>query len=188
MFHGTSTRGPSRYACKHEPDEAGNARPGPHVTRHADTLDTHVVRTLLVYLNQPGMSSQLVPDNTERVAELRDQARVLRARLDDLAAAFAEGELTRDQHRAARSSVADKLAGIEAGLADTMATSDAAPLLAVANPDNPSMIEAAWNALSLDAQRAIVGSLMEVTVHGAVNRKAGFNPEDVTITWKTDQS
>lgn len=190
MVHGKTKAGTSRYSCRDR--NTGGARfdgerQGPHVARRADDLDEFVVRALLANLNEPGRADELVPDKSEKVIELRAQAATHRARLDDLAMAFAEGDLTREQHKAGKVRIAEKLAVIETELNDVMATSAAAPLLAVADPADVGPMQAVWDKLDLDAKRAILRSLMEITVYPSTKAGRGtFNAADVTITWKAD--
>lgn len=99
-------------------------------------------------------------------------------RLDVLAEAFAEGEISRAQLRAATKKAnlsLDAVRQLLAGRASTPAIGDL-----VAAPDR----EAAWMDMPLDRQRAVVGTLVTVKLRPAGRGARTFDPTTVRVTLK----
>lgn len=153
-------------------------RSGGHLARQAAETDAFVTGVVVGRLSRPDAVELLATDSVD-VSALHDEARVLRARGEALAVEYAEGAVTVAQMRVVNKTLAAKLADIEAQIASATQTSALADL--VGRDD----VRARWNALSVTRQRAVVDSLMTITVL-PVGRGAGraFDPDSIDIAWK----
>jgi hypothetical protein len=89
---------------------------------------------------------------------LRSEATALRARLDQLATDFADGDLTSSQLRTATSKLRSRIATIEARMADAGRVDVFGPLVRARN------VRKAWEALSTDRQRVVIDALMIIKI------------------------
>ncbi len=121
------------------------------------------------------------------VAADQAEALSLRQRLDDLAGMFAAGTVTGSQLAAGTRQIQERLEAVEARLAASAKGS--AVVSVVATPDPV----AAWRSASLDAQRSIVETLLEVRIlparrgrpRGWVPGMKYFDPDTVAFEWRT---
>lgn len=115
------------------------------------------------------------------MGQLRSQARALRARLDEIAAEFADGSIPASMVRTMTTRTTDRLAAVESLLADAGRVSVLAPLVGAAD------VREVWDGLDLDRRRSVIDLLMTITLHspgmGAHARR--FDPNTVEITWRT---
>lgn len=153
-------------------------RPAGHVGRRVDWVDDYVTRWILERLAMPDAAELLVDQQAPDFEALSTEARALHLRLDEAAAAFAEGEITRDQLRVATEKLRSRIAQINTAMTHTSRAPVLADLIGAAD------IRAAWESRSLDRQRAVVAALVEVTIHRAVTGRKVFDPSSVEISWK----
>lgn len=148
------------------------------VGRRQDWVDEFVSEVIVERLSRPDAADLLVDQDAPDFAVVRAEISALRVRLDGLADAYAVGEIDRDQMRTGTVRLRARLDGLEA----TQAHVSRAPVLAelVGVPD----VRAAWDALNLDRQRAVVEILMTVTLHPGGGGRRTFDPNKVEITWK----
>jgi site-specific DNA recombinase len=150
-----------------------------HVARAAVPVDELVTAVVLERLRQADAASLSAPDTTEDVNELRSEAMALRARLSDADDMFADGELTRVRHERMVARVQDQLAAVESRLANAGRQS---ALGDFATGRDPALV---WNGLAMDRRRAIVDTLLTVTLQATGRRGNVFDPTSVQIGWKT---
>ncbi len=149
-----------------------------HVARAADPLDQFVSALVVGRLSRPDAVELMTPvGNREDAEALRVEAVTLRRRLDDLASAFADGDLTRSQLTTGTERVRGRLAEVEAGMA-AAARGSALGVFAGADPAT------VWDALAVDRRRAVVAELMTVTVLPSGRTGRTFDPEHVSIQWR----
>ncbi|MEU2198729.1 recombinase family protein [Isoptericola sp. NPDC019482] len=152
----------------------------PHLARGRAPIDALVVETIVERLSRPDAVA-LVEDTerVERLREVRGQAAVVRARLDEIAVLFGDGDMTPAQFKAASNTAREKLTALEAQQVTLTGGNVLAGL--VGAPD----VRAAWDALDVDRQRAIVARLLHVTINptGPGNRRT-FQPETITLVWR----
>lgn len=154
-------------------------RAGACVGRRRDWVDDYVTDVVIARLTRPDARDLLADDDRPDVPALREEALALRVRLDDLAAAFADGTIDRGQLRAGSERIRHRLDEIDAA----MSHSSRAPVLAeLVGADD---LRAAWNGMSLERQRAVVQTLMDVVLHPGGGGRRDFDPTKVEITWKT---
>jgi site-specific DNA recombinase len=89
-----------------------------HTSRAAAPVEEWVEEVAIARLSRPDASELLRDDSRPDVAALRSEATALRARLDQLATDFADGDLTSSQLRTATSKLRARITAIEARMAD----------------------------------------------------------------------
>ena len=170
--------GQPSYRC-HIPTRDGRA--GPHVFSKREPVDDYVGRLVVERLSRPDAAG-LVPGKNAGaeagVTALRDEANAVRVRLARLGALYAEGTITEADLTGGRAAGAKRLAEIDAKLAGLGRESVLSPLLAAAD------VQAAWDKLSTDRRRAVVDTLMVVTLHPAGRGARAFSPDIVTVEWR----
>jgi site-specific DNA recombinase len=180
-----ATAGGVRY--KSQPRPAYMCSDGKHVARTADEVDALVNAVVVERLSRPDAVDLLASSARKDTAELHVQTQALRARLDELAALFADGTLNGSQLRTGSQSVRAQLDAVEAEIA--AASSDSVLSGLVGDGD----VQSRWDALDLDRRRAIVDYLMTVTLMRThKGRRKGwrpgesyFDPDSVAIGWRT---
>lgn len=157
------------YACKRRDCFA--------VSRQQSAVDEWVVEHVTARLARPDAAAILARDDQPDVAQLRDDAAALRARLDTLAVEFADGELTPSQMRIATDRLKSKLAAVESQMfnANTHRLFDG--VIGAAD------VRAAFDSLPLDRRRAIVDALVTITVL-PIGKGGAFDPSKIRIDWK----
>lgn len=158
-----------------------------HVMRSQSAVDTAVVAVIHAYLNDPRIIDRLRPvaDISEATTD-RDHAQVLRQRLTVAEADYYEGLINGKQLREATERVEIELQAIAEREAGRFSGNMLGDVLAGADP------AAAFDAATLDRQRAIVDLLLDVTIHrGRRGRPPGWKPgepyadlDTVEIQWK----
>jgi site-specific DNA recombinase len=115
-------------------------------------------------------------EDIDDVAALHSKRSALQARLDELAAMFAEGVIDGSQLRRGTSDLRPQLAGVDMALADLARTSPVAKLKA-----GQGKVEDAWAASTPDIKGKIINELMIVTVNKATRKGPGFDVDRVDI-------
>jgi hypothetical protein len=149
------------------------------VARQAAPVEEFIEKVVIARLSRPDAAGLVVvPEGGPDVGALRAEAAVIRANLDQMAADRALGLITRAQLIAATGQGTARLDQINGQLAEAARENVLAPLIAA---DNAA---AAWAALDLARQRAIITTLMTITI-GSPGRGArrAFDPATVQITW-----
>ena len=146
-----------------------------HVTRRMDLVDEVVVGTILARLALPDALALLTP--TEDVAGLRAEATGLRDRRDSLAAMLADGLLSPSAVRTQAGRITTELNEVERRIDAALGDNPAADLASATD------VVAAWDAMPLESQRAVVRLLARVAVRPA-GKGARFSPEQVAIEWR----
>ena len=150
-----------------------------HTARDAVPVDDLVSRLVVERLSRPDAVALLVDDAAPDAELLREEAQTLRARLDTLAVDFADGSLTGTQLRAATERLRSKLAVVEGAQASVSRAPVLADLAGVRD------VQAVWDGLSFDRKRAVIDTLMLVTIKPEPVRGARhFNPELVQVEWR----
>ncbi len=149
-----------------------------HLSRKSEPVDAYVQELAVRRLQMPDVLAALAEGEGVDTTPLRLEADTLRRRLDDLAADYAEGVLTRTQLHAGTAKLRGRLAEIDAELAEAgrgdvlegFTSAEAVPAL--------------WDELSTDRRRAVIDLLMEVTLHPLGRGVRSFRPESVGIVWR----
>lgn len=149
-----------------------------HGSRSAEPVERFVVSVVLGRLDREDAVLLLHAPVTVDTEQIRQDAQAARARLDALAVDYADGSLTGGQLRTATARLRERIAGLEAQLADAGRLDVLGSLVGSAD------IAAAWANLSLPRQRAVVDTLMTVTLHPPGRGTRTFRSETVDIAWK----
>ncbi|MBD8054126.1 recombinase family protein [Rhodococcus ruber] len=155
---------------------------GAHLGRIADRLDEYVTELTLARLSRDDAAIALGGPAVDAAALQTERAGV-QARLDELAALFADAAIDGSQLRRGSETLRAQLAAIDQRLAEARASSTLADLV-LAGDD----LRAVWERLSVDVQAKVVDVLMTVTILPAPRgRRPGgdyFDPEYIRIDWK----
>jgi DNA invertase Pin-like site-specific DNA recombinase len=149
-----------------------------HLQRLADPIDDFVTEVTLKRLSQPDLAD-LVATERPDVSGLSFEAATLRTRRDQLAEDYAEGTLTRSQLLAGTRRIEARLTQIDTALAD------AAQVTVLAAFIDRGDVRAVWDRLDIDQRRAVIDTLMTVTLHSPGQGARRFRPESVEITWRS---
>jgi hypothetical protein len=141
-------------------------------------VDKYVTDVVAERLSRDDAADLLIDHDRPDVEELRGAARTLRARLEELGAEFASGELPASQLRVINDSIAAKLAAIE------MEIADAGRVSALGNLVGVDDVRAVWDELDLDRRRAVIDALMMITLFSPGRGARVFDPDTVGIGWK----
>jgi len=133
-----------------------------HVSVPVAPMDELVARVVIEKLSRRDAADLIaVPAAGVDVAALRAELVTCRARLEEIATDYEDDKITRSQFLTRTDKRRAKLAAIEAQLAEATERSPLAPLIGADD------VAAAWAALSLGEQRAVISALITVVVQPA---------------------
>jgi hypothetical protein len=146
-------------------------RSGKHVVRVADAVDQLVTKVIIERLSRPDVLDLIVRDTGHDTAPLHARAGALRERLNGLARAYADGGIDARQLWEGSEHARAQLAEVEDQIA---VLSRGSTLTGVADAADPGRV---WATLDLDRRRAIIDTLLEVTILPArKGRRSGWRP------------
>jgi DNA invertase Pin-like site-specific DNA recombinase len=148
-----------------------------HLARAADPIDEFVSAVIVARLRRPDLADLLTVEAPETVT-LHDEARGLRARLDTVAADYADGLLTARQLGKATERIEARLAELNAKIA---AAGRVGALSSVASARDPG---SAWLTLDVAGKQAVARELCTVTLLPASAGRRPFDPATVRIQWR----
>lgn len=158
-------RVPPGYACK----ECFKLR------RNESDVDAYVSELVIGRLSNPAFLAGFDEGDRAAETEARDAIAAIDARLEIAADQFADDVITGDQMRR----ISERLRADRARW-ETVVT-DALPRTLPAMIAGPNPAER-WESASLEARRATVAALMEVTIHRSTTRGV-FDPTSIEINW-----
>jgi hypothetical protein len=162
-----------RYACL--TDRGGCNRCG----IGAEPLEELIVEAVLQRLESDQMAA-IIAKGRRQDASPANEVDDISSRLDDLAAMFAAGEISRSEWSIARRSLADRMTAAQQAEAEHIRSSAVAPELA-----DPRVLRKEWPDLSLDRQRRFLGEVIErVTIAPTTKGDNRFNPDRIDVTWR----
>ncbi len=146
--------------------------------RDAQPLDEYIAGIVVSRLSRPDAADLLLDKDRPDLAELAEQAGAFRARLDELATSYADGVITASQLHTGSERLRAKLSDVEA----VQSTHARAPVLTglIGAPD----VGEAWQALTLDRRRAVVRTLLHITVLKGRPGIRLFDPATVRVEWR----
>lgn len=160
-----------------------------HCGRHAEHLDRYVSDLVVARLSRADAVEALTAarDADDQTGALYERLDALRARLDGLAAMYAEGSIDAAQLAAGTRTLRERIEAVERQLTETPRGE------ALAGVVGSEDIRQAWESLPLDRKRAIIATLMTVTLKPArkgrpKGHRAGesyFDPDAVEVVWLT---
>jgi len=177
MWSGRSYHGMRVYKCSTYINRV--AASGTHVSRSAGPVDEFIRDRVLVALAAPDARDLLVAHDRPDVDELRDELTTLTNRLDELAAAFAAGEIDRAQLRTGTAKIRTRTEQVSDSLADAERVSVLGDLVTADD------VAAVWEGLDLDRQRAAVDVLMSVRLLPVGRGARTFRPDTVEVEWRS---
>lgn len=168
---GNARRGVRAYRC------SGSTG---HFARMAEPVEEFVSAVVVARLSRQDAHDLLVKKRNVDTDALHVEAVGLRERLDSLAVDFADGELTSSQLRAASERIQKRLGAIEADLADAGKVDALGDLIGAAD------VATVWDGFTIDRKRAVIQTLMRVTLHPPGRGTRTFRPETVGIEWLSE--
>ena len=147
-----------------------------HISRRADVVDEWVSKVMVARLSRADAADLLVDHDRPDAADLAARALTLRTRLGNLAELVADGTLEPAEARSASARLREELADAEAQMADAGRADVLGPLV------HAEDVQAAWDGLETDRQRAVVATLARVVLHPVGRGTRTFRPESVTVT------
>lgn len=178
---GRSAQGHPSYRCNLE---TRNYRPGPHVNVKRAGPDAYVSMAVIDALSAPDAIHLLAPRPQGGDAGiLKDEAANLRLRLGRLGELYADGKITEADLVSGRDRGEARLAEIEVELVSLGRGNILAPVITAGD------VAAKWEMLGIDLKRAVVDTLMTVTLHPSGSGARTFDPGKVLppgqgIVWK----
>lgn len=175
--------------CEATVHAGGNARKGVrgyrcsatmgHFSRRAEPVEDFVSAVVIARLSRPDATKLLHRTEADTPA-LQLEAVGVRERLDALAVDFADGSLTPSQLRAATERLRERLSAIEAQLADAGRVDVLGDIVRATD------VAEAWEGLSLARKRAVISTLIRVTLYPPGRGTRTFRPESVGIEWLSE--
>jgi site-specific DNA recombinase len=165
---------------------AYECRSGGHVWRNAEEVDQYVEAVIIERLSRPDARDLLVPDLHDDTTALHQRDAALVARKDELGRLYGDGVIDAAQLAQGTAAIRRQRDDLRHQLA---AAARGSVLAGVADAEDAAD---AWARLDLSRRRAVVDTLIEVTILPArrgnrKGRKPGesmFDPATVAITWK----
>jgi site-specific DNA recombinase len=176
IVHTIASQGHGVYRCQHSTRQPGT---GPHVSIKSELADAWAVEAIVARMSADDAADLIAGDSPSLdMTALRDEASAIRANLDELAADRALGLITRTALLAATERGNARLAAIAASIAEASREHVASELIMAED------VRATWDGLDLSRQRAIIRSLMNVTLKPAGRGARNPAPERVFgLSW-----
>jgi len=170
-------RGAVLYRCHKRP---GRPNCG-GVTITAPALETFVIDSVLLVTDGDALASVARPPAEGEIADPVEVAlEQIDERLDELAAAFTDGEIDRRQLAVGTKRLKERQAGLRDQLSVDLQREAADQLL-----DEPGLLRSAWADLSVDRRRSILQAVLDrVEILPALRRGPGFDPRRVALIWR----
>ncbi|OKI89414.1 recombinase family protein [Micromonospora sp. CB01531] len=166
--------------------ESYTCKVGKCVSRNAAELDTYIGSVVVERLSRPDVAELLASPDGPDSGALQLDAAALRERLAGLATAYADGAIDVRQLREDSERLRTRLTELEQKMATAGRGDALAGLIGVADPAK------AWEGLDLHRRRAVVDTLMTVTIHrtqkgrprGWTPGSSYFDPSTIDAAWK----
>lgn len=154
---------------------------GKHIARKAEQIDQLVTELVIGRLSAADAASLLVADDQPDVPALIAERASVLERQRTLGVEFAEGDLPAATLRTATDRLNARLRELDGLIAEASGVSVLAPLVGAED------VAAAWAALDVDRQRAVIRELMTVRILPVGRGVRTFRPESVEIVWNRDR-
>jgi DNA invertase Pin-like site-specific DNA recombinase len=149
-----------------------------HLSRAAEPIEELVTEVIVARLSRPDAAELLVDSDRPDTGALRGDVMALRARLAQLAGLLADGVLTETSVREASARLRCEVAEIEAQMADAGRADVLGPLITAED------VATAWDGLDVDRRRAVVQTLMTVTLLSPGKGRRTFDAASVEVDWR----
>ena len=147
------------------------------VARAGEPLERFITGLVVSRLSQPDAADLLLADSGPDTAELRQRAAGLRAKIDESRQLYEDGVLSAVELRTTRENLKAKLADIDARLQDANRARVFDGVIDAAD------VAAAFDALPLDRKRAVIDTLMTITVLPG-QKRSPFRTDLIPVLWK----
>lgn len=167
-----------RYVCLSGPDHRGCGG----TTVVAQPLEQLVTDAVLYRLDTPQLAAALTgqADDQTAAADLSDALAADRAHLDELAALYADRQITSREWIAARNPIEARIRDTERALM-RLTRSDA--LTGIIG--NGQQLRSSWNTLNLTRQAAIIRAILDhVIIHPGKPYATSFDPNRAELIWR----
>lgn len=148
------------------------------ISRAAQPVDDLIDAVVVARLSRPDAVDLLTANDAPDVTAQRSRAAGIRERLDDLAVGLEEGILTLGAVRKSSDRLRAELATTEAQISAATSADALTPIVSSAD------VGSAWGACDLQQRRAVISTLMEITLTAPKRGRQEFDPETVQIEWK----
>jgi site-specific DNA recombinase len=155
------------YVCRHR-----------HVRRQGEALDAYVGLVVLGLLSKPEYIGRVIRNADVDVARLHSQKLALQARMDELAALFAEGSINATQLKRGTAKLSGAVGELDAELAGSAQSN---PLAGFAGITGRDQLEQRWREASADIRGNIIDQLMTVTVNRSPRGLRRFDTDYIDI-------
>lgn len=149
-----------------------------HLSRNAETLDAFIRELVAARLALPDAADLLVDQETPDIDSIRDEAQSVRGRLDELAQLYSDGSVTAAQLTSGTATLRERLQDLERRMAHGVRSDVLADLVKARRPVD------AWDVLDIDRKRAVVDTLMVVTLKSPGRGARSLEPDTVAIDWR----
>jgi site-specific DNA recombinase len=168
-----NNNGKRAYACRRAPGFEGCGK----LAVIAGPVEELVVESVLTAVDTPKLAEAV----REQAGTTNPDLTALEARLADLAAMYAAGDMTKAEWLSARKVLDERLAAARADLQQQAAVAAMSPFL-----KKPGLLRSCWPELSDEQRREVLGVVVDhVTIAPAeVRGRHAFDPDRVNITWK----
>jgi DNA invertase Pin-like site-specific DNA recombinase len=147
------------------------------VSRDIAKVDKWVIGLVVERLSRPDAYDLLATAGVD-IAALRDRAAVLRARQEEAAALFADGDITAPQLKVTTAKLAAQLADVENAMFSANTSRVFEGVIGAAD------VRAKFDGLSLDRRRAVINALLSVMILPGQASRGVFRTDLVPVTWK----
>lgn len=146
-----------------------------HISRKAEPIDRYVEDVVVERLSRDDAVELLIDHERPDVEQLRTRVMELRRRRGSLVRLVADGTFTEDQARAAATDLDRQLAAAEADLTDAGRADVLRELVEAID------VRAVWESYSRDRQRAVIDTMMTITLLPPGRGRRAFDPSTVRI-------
>lgn len=166
-----------RYLCLRGPDHGGCGK----LSVVSAPLEELITEAVLTRLDSPELAAALSGKASADsvVRELGEQLAATRARLDELAALYAAGQVSAREWMIARNPIQDKIADVERQLATATSTTALGGLVG-----NAGQLRDSWQGLSLDRRQAILRAVLDQVVIAPARHSPSFDMARVNPIWR----
>jgi|HubBroStandDraft_2_1064218.scaffolds.fasta_scaffold186422_1 site-specific DNA recombinase len=151
-----------------------------HLGQQITRLDEYVLGELARRLSADDAAGLLAGEDQPDMTPLREEAAILRTRLDDIAAEWADpsSSMNRRQFQLASAKITARLGEIT----EQMTSSEHAEVLdGVIKPGDPDAVLAALKDMDISRQQAILGTVADVTIHPVGRGRKTRDSAEVTF-------
>jgi DNA invertase Pin-like site-specific DNA recombinase len=163
----------------------GGLQPGGtfHLSRRQDTLDAYVEEKIIERLSQRDLADAVKPPSPD-VSALDAKLAGLRARLGDLASAYAAGDIDPIAYGVASKTLTEQIRYAEQEISRVLSDSHPGPdPFAEFDGTDPEIV---WARLGIGRRRAVAAKLLRVRLLPAVRGRHGFDESAAEIIWERD--